>query len=314
MFGAILGPAAGGAVVYPVAPMRVDLDKYREAGRIASEARNRAVASIAPGIAYVDVLDAIESYIRSRGADLAFPAQVSVNSVAAHDCCRPGDPRTSAAGDVAKVDLGVHVDGCIADTAATADLGDHADLLCASRTALEAAIALVRPGTGTRQIGAAIQRAMQDAGHKPVANLTGHGIAPYTIHCSPAIPNVPDGSDVRLKEGMMICIEPFATTGRGTVVEQGRAEVFGARRKLKAPRGVDSGVVDQIEARKGLPFCRRELAREHGEELAERSLRELLRAGAVFEYPPLCERPGALVAQFEHTMYVGADGAEVMTR
>jgi methionyl aminopeptidase len=294
--------------------MRVDLDKYREAGRIASEARNQAVAAIRPGVRYVDILDEIERYIRSRGGDLAFPAQVSVNHVAAHDCCRPDDPRTFAAGDVAKVDLGVHVDGCIADTAATADLGQHDELLGASRNALEAAIALVRPGAGTRQIGAAIQQAMQAAGLRPVSNLTGHGIAPYTIHCSPAIPNVPDGGDVKLKEGMMICIEPFATTGRGTVVEQGRAEVFGARRKLKAPRDVQSGIIDQIEARKGLPFCRRELAREHGEELAERSLQQLLRAGAVFEYPPLCERPGAIVAQFEHTMHVGADGAEVMTR
>jgi methionyl aminopeptidase len=294
--------------------MRVDLDKYREAGRIASEARRRAVAAIRPGVRYVDVLDGIEAYIREQGAELAFPAQVSVNHVAAHDCCAPDDPRTFAAGDVAKVDLGVHVDGCIADTAETADLGAHTDLLEASRQALEAAIALVRPGTRTRDIGAAIQATMQRLGFAPIANLTGHGIAPYTIHCSPSIPNVPDSHDVRLKEGMMICIEPFATTGRGSVIEQGRAEVFGARRKLKAPRQVDEGVVDQILARRGLPFCRRELAREHGEEVAERSLRDLLRVGAVFDYPPLVEQPGALVAQFEHTLHVGADGAEVMTR
>jgi methionyl aminopeptidase len=294
--------------------MRVDLDKYREAGRIASEARRRAAAAIRPGVRYVDVLDDIEAFIRSRGAELAFPAQVSVNNVAAHDCCGPGDPRTFKAGDVVKVDLGVHVDGCIADTAETVDLGDHASLLEASRQALEAAIALVRPGTRTRDIGAAIQATMRALGHKPVANLTGHGIAPYTIHCSPAIPNVPDSADATLKEGMMICIEPFATTGRGTVVEQGRAEVFGARRKIKAPRLVDAAVVEQIAARKGLPFCRRELARQHGEETAERGLRELLRSGMVFDYPPLVERPDAVVAQFEHTMYVGPSGAEVMTR
>jgi methionyl aminopeptidase len=147
-----------------------------------------------------------------------------------------------------------------------------------------------------------------------VANLTGHGIAPYTIHCSPSIPNVPDRARTELKEGMMICIEPFATTGRGSVTEEGKAEVFGARRKLKAPRKVDSGVVDQIEARKGLPFCRRELAREHGVDVAERALKQLLTAGAIHDYPPLVEQRGALVAQFEHTLYVGPDGAEVMTR
>lgn len=294
--------------------MRVHLEKYREAGRIASEARKRGIAAMEPGVRYVDVLDDVESYIHDQGALLAFPAQISVNHIAAHDCCGPDDPRTFAEGDVIKLDLGVHVDGCIADTAETRDLGDHGPLLEASRLALEAAIATVRPDVKVREIGAAIQSAMKSVGFKPISNLTGHGIAPFTIHCSPSIPNVPDGSGTTLKEGMMICIEPFATTGRGSVKEDGRAEVFGARRKLKPPRGVDPGVVDQIIARKGLPFCRRELAREHGNKVTERALNALLRAGAIHDYPPLVEQAGALVAQFEHTMHVGADGPEVMTR
>jgi len=294
--------------------MRIDLDKYREAGRIASAARTRAIEQIRPGARYLEVLDGIEDFIREQGAEIAFPAQVSVNAVAAHDCAGPDDPRTFAEGDVAKIDLGVHVDGCIADTAQTADLGQHDTLLEASRRALETAISMVRPGVRTGEIGAAIDRTMRALGFKPVANLTGHGIAPYTIHCSPSLPNVPDGRGVPLKEGMMICIEPFATTGRGSVAEGETAEVFGARRKLKAPRHVDSAIVDQIAARHGLPFCRRELAREHGVEATDRALRELIRAGAVFDYPPLVERSDALVAQFEHTMFVGPDGAEVMTR
>jgi methionyl aminopeptidase len=296
-------------------PMRVDLDKYREAGRINAEARKRAMASVKPGVLYMDVLDAAEDYIRSQGAQLAFPAQVSVNDIAAHDCCPNGDPRTFTDADVVKLDFGVHVDGCIADGASTVDLsGRHGPLLEASRQALEAAIALVRPGRKIREIAAAIQSTMHSLGFKPVANLTGHGIAPYTIHCAPSMPNVPDGSSGSLKEGMMICIEPFATTGDGYIRESGEAQVFGARRKLKPPKHVDQGVVDQILARKGLPFCRRELAREHGDEVAERSLRDLARVGAVFGYPPLVERTDSLVAQFEHTMYVSADGAEVMTR
>ncbi len=293
--------------------MRVDIDKYREAGRIASAARRRGASAVRPGVRLVDVLDDVERFIREQGGELAFPAQLSVNDTAAHDCCDLDDPRVFAEGDVVKLDLGVHIDGCIADTAETVDLGAHADLLSASRQALEAAIAIARPGVRTRDIGAAISATMKSLGHRPVANLTGHGIAPFTIHCSPSIPNVPEG-DAVLKEGMMICIEPFATTGRGSVVEQGRAEVFGARRKLKAPRHVDGAVVDQIEARRGLPFCRREIARAHGTEVAERALRDLVRAGAIFEYPPLVERPGAIVAQFEHTLHIHETGCEVMTR
>lgn len=294
--------------------MRVDLDKYREAGRIGSAARGRAAAGVVPGARYVDVLDDVEAFIRAQGADLAFPAQISVNQVAAHDCCGPDDQRSFAPGDVVKIDLGVQVDGCIADTAATVDLGQHATLLAASRMALEAAIALVRDGARIKDIATAIESTMAAHGYRPVSNLTGHGIAPYTIHCAPSIPNVPEGASGQLKAGMLICIEPFATSGSGSVVEQGKAEVFGARRKLKPPRQVDSGVVDQIVARRGLPFCRRELAREHGPGVAESGLRELLRHGAIFAYPPLVERGRGVVAQFEHTMLVGAEGAEVMTR
>jgi len=315
MNGGTNGPAHGPWLVYHAPLMRVDLDKYRQAGRINAEARRRALEALAPGVRYVDILDQAEDYIRSEGAELAFPAQVSVNQVAAHDCCGPEDERTFSDGDVIKLDFGVHVDGCIADGASTRELGDrHGSLLEASRQALEAAIALVRPGRKIREIAAAIQKTMRDLDHHPVSNLTGHGIAPYTIHCTPSIPNVPEGTTGVLKEGMMICIEPFATTGKGIVLEKGRAEVFGARRKLKAPKHVDSGVVDQIVARRGLPFSRRELARAHGNEVADRSLKDLMRVGAVFGYPPLVEQGPAMVAQFEHTMYVGPDGTEVMTR
>lgn len=296
--------------------MRVDLDKYREAGRIAAECHALARSMIEPGVRYVDVLDAIERHIHDQGAETAFPAQVSVNEVAAHDCCGPDDPRIFEAGDVAKVDLGVHVEGCIADTARTIDLGANGALLEASRQALEAAIASVRPGLKLRDLATTIQSTMKTLGFKPISNLTGHGIAPFTIHCSPSVPAVPQGATGVLKEGMMICIEPFATTGKGHVFERGEAEVFGARRKLKPPKGVDQGVVDQILARRGLPFSRRELAVQHGVEVTNRALRSLLRAGAIHDYPPLVEAagPGSLVAQFEHTVFVGPEGTEVMTR
>ncbi len=295
--------------------MRVHLDKYRKAGRIAAEAHAMAREMVQPGIRYVDVLDAIEKHIFDAGADLAFPAQVSVNAIAAHDCCPLDDPRSFNDGDVVKVDLGVHVDGCIADTARTIDLGDHPGLLMASRQALEAAISRVAPGAVIAQIGKAIRSTMESLGFKPIANLTGHGIAPYTIHTSPAIPNVPTIGAGILKEGMMICIEPFATTGKGHVEEEGEAQVFGARRKLNPPKSVPEEIAEQIVARKGLPFSRRELATVHGTEATDRALRDLMRGGAIHDYPPLVETAGegSLVAQFEHTIYVGADGPEVMT-
>ena len=82
-------------------------------------------------------------------------------------------------GDVVKVDMGVHVDGWIADTACTVDLssdGRNADLIQASADALAAAISLAEPGRPVSEIGAAVERTITKAGFEPVRNLTGHGL------------------------------------------------------------------------------------------------------------------------------------------
>ena len=98
------------------------LDCFRRAGRIASECREWARAQIKPGVEMRWVLETIESMIRERGGEPGFPAQSSRNHIAAHYCTHPGDPLRYEEGDCVKVDLGVHVDGYVADTAATVDL------------------------------------------------------------------------------------------------------------------------------------------------------------------------------------------------
>ncbi|HVS19050.1 MAG TPA: M24 family metallopeptidase, partial [Planctomycetota bacterium] len=168
------------------------LDSFRQAGRIAAECREWARERIRPGVTVAEVLEGVENLIRERGAQPGFPAQSSRNSTAAHYCSPPGDPLQYEEGDCVKVDIGVHVDGYVADTATSVDLsvdGRWKRLIQASADALAAAIATVGDGVSVGDIGAAIERTILAAGYNPVRNLTGHGLGRWKVHTPPQIPN-----------------------------------------------------------------------------------------------------------------------------
>ena len=185
------------------------LEKTRRAGKIAAACREWARGAIRPGVELRFVLETIESMIREAGAAPAFPAQTSRNECAAHYCSSPEDTMVYEEGDVVKVDMGVHVDGWIADTACTVDLSDggkNADLIGASADALAAAISLVEPGRPVSEIGAAVERTITKAGFEPVRNLTGHGLDRWKVHCAPQIPSYGERGGQRLEEGSVIAI------------------------------------------------------------------------------------------------------------
>jgi len=133
-------------------------DAYREAGALAQRVLHRGAGLVKEEASLLDMVEATEAMVTEEGALLAFPLNVSFNEAAAHDTAMPGDERVFARGDLIKVDLGIHVDGYIADTAMTVDLGDHGPLVEASRAALEAALGVVRPGVTAGELGTAISR------------------------------------------------------------------------------------------------------------------------------------------------------------
>jgi methionyl aminopeptidase len=263
-----------------------------------------------------EVCEAVEAETLKRGGAAAFPAQTSRNQVAAHYCPGPEDESVYEEGDVAKLDVGVHVDGWVVDTALTVNVGErpeHRPLIEAARAALEAAIAIVRPRTSVRALSSTIERTIRASGFEPVKNLCGHGVGRWTVHGPPPIPNVADSAADTLEAGSVVAIEPFATTGRGLVTERGPAEVFRLDPGRDASRQGDPEVVAAIRALRGLPFARRQMGGVPRAAL-EATLRTLCRSGVVMSYPPLVETTGRPVAQAEHTVYVGANGVEVLTR
>ena len=285
-------------------------EKYRTAGSLAARILKEGAQGIRVGASYIELVESIESRVRDEGAALAFPLNLSLNEDAAHDTASWGDDRTFAKGDVAKIDLGVQIDGYIADTATTVDLGNNSLLLDASSGALEAAIRAVKPGAAAGTLGAAVQKEIEGRGYRPISNLTGHGLDRYVLHRSPTIPNIGVSGGVILEEGMVFAIEPFATTGSGHVGEKTRMEIYSqiSPKPVRIPAG--RTILEKIRDRHGLPFSRRWL----GDRKLDLALIALVRSGNLHAYPVLSDIAGSLVSQHEHTVIVTGDSCIVTTR
>jgi methionyl aminopeptidase len=285
-------------------------EKYRDAGVLAAKILRSSSQRIHIGASYLDLVESIEEQVREEGAELAFPLNLSLNEDAAHDTASPGDVRVFTKGDVAKLDLGVQLDGYIADTATTIDLGNNSLLLEASEQALESALKLVRPGATSGELGAAIQKEIESRGYRPISNLTGHGLDRYILHGQPTIPNVGISGGVVLEEGMVFAIEPFATTGSGHVGEKTRKEIYSqvSQKPVRIPAA--RTILNKVKDRHGLPFARRWL----NEKKLDITLPALVRSQVLHVYPVLSDIPGSLVSQHEHTVIVTSDGCIVTTR
>jgi len=294
------------------------VEKLLQAGKIAAEAREYAAKLLAPGVSARSVCERVESFIVERGGKPAFPCNFSVDHVAAHYTPGVEDDVVLEGGEVVKVDVGVHVDGYIADTAITVDLSGKQDrLLEAAREALEAAMRVVKPNVRVYDIGRAIEQAIKRKGYRPVRNLTGHTIDRWIIHAGTSIPNYPDrrGLAVRLRPGTLVAIEPFATNGRGIVREGGVVNIYSLVRKPRLPLSEEEKqVLEYIEREyRTLPFTQRWLARAFPQLDVEAIVKSLASKGVLHGYPILVEAARGLVSQFEHTFLILRDRVLVTT-
>ncbi len=298
------------------------LKKYLEAGRIAARVREEASKLVKPGAKLLDVCEKAEQMIREHGALPAFPCNISVNHIAAHYTPLIGDEGVVPENAVVKIDVGVHIDGYIADTATTVALDDrYLPLLEAVREALDRAIEAVKPGVKFSEIGGIIEKTMKKHGYRPIANLSGHSIARYSLHAGESIPNIKPLVGLGLgsfKPGRVYAIEPFGTNGEGYVVEGKLVTIYSLKRTAMARRsltGFQRKLVGAISNRfKTLPFTERWLRDLGSPESIRKELRRLARRGVLIDYPVLVERGQGIVAQFEHTVIVLKDGVIVTTR
>lgn len=280
------------------------LDAYKQAGRIAREALEHGKKLIKPGEKLLTVCDSVDEFILSKGGLIAFPSQISVNNIAAHYCPDQDDPTIFKEGDLAKIDVGVHINGYVGDNACTIDLGDHKELVKASQEALISALRLAKPGITLSELGSAIQQAIQKYGLSPIKNLSGHGLGRFEIHTSPSIPNFDTGDQTELEEGMAIAIEPFATNGKGSIYESSNATIFSQHLSKPVRSPFAREILRHIEQYNNLPFAKRWLTRKFGIGKTSFGLKELIKLDIVKEHPPLPEKGKGLVSQAEHTVII----------
>jgi methionyl aminopeptidase len=290
-------------------------EALRAAGEIAATARRLAAQLAGTDTPLSALCRRVEAEIRQLGGELAFPVQTSRNEVAAHFCPREGDATGCVPGDLLKIDLGVHVDGWVVDTAVSVAVGGEprgVALVEAAEAALEAAVALAGPEVPIRHLSAAIEGAITARGFRPMRNLCGHHVGRYVVHSSPPVPNFDDGAADVLCPGAVFAIEPFATTGAGLASVRGHAEVFRLRDGLAPLADLPASLQDALSRRRGLPFSRRDLVAA-APALVDEALDLLLARGDVIAYPPLVEITGHPVAQAEHTLLVTTNGVVVLT-
>ncbi len=196
------------------------------AGTIQAAALDIVAGKIRPGVSTEELDAAAERFIRSQGATPTFKGYrgfagsicASPNSMVVHGI--PGRYRLQR-GDILSIDIGVTLDGWVADAARTFPVGDVSplaeNLLGATEQALHAGVEQFRVGNRIGDVSHAIQRVAEGAGLSVVRSLVGHGVG-KNMHEDPQVPNYGNpGKGPLLEEGMVLAIEPMTTAGRPAV-------------------------------------------------------------------------------------------------
>ena len=284
-----------------------NFENYIKAGKIASEVREYARTQDHTGRTLSEICNDVENEIIKKGGEPAFPVNVSLNDIAAHYTAEPNDPTVVKNTDVLKIDVGVHIDGYIADTAVTVSFDSkYQDLIDIAQRALDEAIGIARSNTRVSDIGRTIEKTITKYGCKPIQNLSGHSLERYTIHAGQSIPNIwTIGHSFNLSVNNVYAIEPFVTTkdGQGIVYEGKVKNIFGitSRKRTKDQRA-DELLEYLWNKFKTLPFALRWVVKDYEEKEALSLLETLLKKKNVHAYPILVEGSNRIVVQAEHTI------------
>jgi len=282
------------------------LEKYKQAGKVNQEVKEFARKELKPGVKVLDLAEKIEKLIKEKGAEIAFPVNISLNDIAAHYTPDIDDTLTLKEGDLVKVDIGTHIDGYIGDSAFSVRLGEKSDVLIkAAEDALEQFIKEVRPGKTVDELSLLIEEVVTSHGVSPIRNLAGHSLENYRQHGGLSIPNSHVAIKQELKEDQAIGMEVFTTSGEGLVKESSPVLIYMFIQpkpvRLRESRKILQLVSDKFLT---LPFARRWLKNVGSPIRLQLALKELVDREVLREYPPLREKSHSLVAQAEETIIV----------
>ena len=293
-------------------------EKYLLAGKIASDAREYGISLIKEGVSFLEVANSVESKIKENDVGIAFPVNIAINDIAAHFSPRDDDVSVFKRGDVVKLDVGTHVDGYIADTASTVEVGTnrYTDMIKASRDALDNAVALIKENVSLSDVGKAIEDAIVSKGYKSIDNLTGHSLEKYALHSGMSVPNVSNAfSRIKPRTGDVLAIEPFATDGSGHVISGNGSNIYICNESFRSKliRDQNSRLsLKKINSKfRTLPFAERWCKGMFPN--SDVTLKKLSFLRSIKHFPQLIEKDNGIVTQAEHTVIVTENGCEVTT-
>lgn len=286
------------------------VESYVLAGEMHKRISHSMLSHISAGEKLLDAAVWVESEIIAQGAKPAFPCNISVGHIASHDTPSKDDERLFSTGDVVKVDFGVSVDGYVADAAFTVEIGtrDQEGLIGAAERSLAAGISVIKPGAFIREIGRAMNEEAASEGYRTLKDLLGHSLKRNCLHGGLTIPSYDDGSFLRVREGDVLAIEPFLTSGSGAIVRANRGNIYQLIRNqpIYAHGALEKSLLAHISKNyQNFPFAGRWLPDTEG-------LSGLVRSACLYNYPVLVEADMAPVAQAESTVIVEREGCRII--
>jgi methionyl aminopeptidase len=199
-----------------------EIEKIAAAGRILARCHQLMKSKARPGVTTAELDAAAEKFIRSQDAwpvfkgYRGFPGSIcaSPNSMVVHGI--PSSYRLER-GDILSIDIGVELDGWVADAAVTLPIGKVTPvarrLLASTKGALFDAVEQCRAGNHLGDVSHAVQKRVEADGFSVIRSLVGHGIG-RDMHEDPQIPNFGDpGTGPELTEGMVLAVEPMVNAG-----------------------------------------------------------------------------------------------------
>ena len=289
---------------------------------------------------YFDIANHIEGLIKTHSkfdknnvfkSGIGFPIGLSINECAAHWTPNPGENRKWEQNDLVKIDFGVHVDGCIIDSAFTTSLStDYNELIEISKQSTQLAINNCGMDAVLGDIGEIVEEFIESKEVeingilyplKSTKDLTGHMILPYIIHGPKSIPNFKIKYPLRMEENEFYAVETFPTTGNGKTTNDIECSHYMLNSE-RITKQMDKDIVLPIkenylfkkikEIRETLPFCRKWLKNE-GIKGYQIPLNNLVKKKIITAYPPIMSQKGTYVAQHEHTIFIGYDKVHILS-
>ena len=296
------------------------LESLRKAGKIAQEVKKFIKPKIKIGAKGLDIVNTIERKIEELGGGHAFPANFCINQIAAHYTSPiRDDGLTIKEGDLVKIDLGVHIDGYIVDTAFSVNFNEDPSLqniIQATEVAVDAGKMMAKPEVNTKEIGKKIESIIKGFKFIPIKELGGHQIERWSIHGKKVLPELGNqGGDI-MEEGEVYAVEIFASTGEGSVHMTNNSFIYELNPysgRVPLRRKTSKQILGYVNKNyKSLPFAERWLAKEFRLGIAF-GLQELVKQGKLKTHYVLAENKGVYIAQSEETILITEDGFEQLT-